>query len=41
MIEWESTTIPRGWHRVKGAGHNDLQEFDDYRGTLRAALDAL
>ena len=28
-------------HRVKGAGHNDLQEFDDYLGTLRAALDAL
>jgi uncharacterized protein len=26
---------------VKGAGHNDLQEFDDYRATLRAALDAL
>jgi pimeloyl-ACP methyl ester carboxylesterase len=28
-------------HRVKGAGHNDLQEFDDYRSALRAALDAL
>jgi len=28
-------------HRVKGAGHNDLQEFDDYHEVLRAALDAL
>jgi len=28
-------------HRVPGAGHNDLQEFDDYREVLRAALDAL
>jgi pimeloyl-ACP methyl ester carboxylesterase len=28
-------------HRVKGAGHNDLQEFDDYRALLRVALDAL
>jgi hypothetical protein len=28
-------------HRVKGAGHNDLQEFDDYHAVLRAALDAL
>lgn len=27
--------------RIKGAGHNDLQEFDDYRAALRAALDAL
>ena len=30
-----------GLHRVKGAGHNDLQEFDDYHAVLRAALDAL
>ena len=28
-------------HRVPGAGHNDLQEFDDYRMVLRAALDDL
>ena len=28
-------------HLVRGAGHNDLQEFDDYRAVLRAALDAL
>ena len=28
-------------HRVPGAGHNDLQEFDDYRAVLGAALDAL
>ena len=28
-------------HIVKGAGHNDLQEFDDYDSVLRAALDAL
>jgi len=28
-------------HRVKGAGHNDLQEFDDYGAAVRAALDAL
>ena len=27
--------------RVQGAGHNDLQEFDGYQATLRAALDAL
>jgi hypothetical protein len=28
-------------HIVKGAGHNDLQSFDDYEAVLRAALDAL
>jgi pimeloyl-ACP methyl ester carboxylesterase len=28
-------------HIVKGAGHNDLQSFDDYVMVLRAALDAL
>ena len=28
-------------HRVQGAGHNDLQEFDDYRSALRAASLAL
>jgi pimeloyl-ACP methyl ester carboxylesterase len=28
-------------HIVKGAGHNDLQAFDDYVAVLRAALDAL
>jgi uncharacterized protein len=28
-------------HVVKGAGHNDLQEFDGYHAVLRAALDAL
>jgi pimeloyl-ACP methyl ester carboxylesterase len=28
-------------HIVKGAGHNDLQEFDDYRSALHAALGAL
>jgi pimeloyl-ACP methyl ester carboxylesterase len=26
---------------VAGAGHNDLQQFDDYRAVLRDALDAL
>ena len=26
---------------VKGAGHNDLQQFADYHAVLRAALDAL
>ena len=26
---------------VKGAGHNDLQSFDDYHRVLRQALDAL
>jgi fermentation-respiration switch protein FrsA (DUF1100 family) len=28
-------------HIVKGAGHNDLQAFDDYLAVLRSALDAL
>ena len=28
-------------HIVKGAGHNDLQSFDDYSAVLRQALDAL
>jgi pimeloyl-ACP methyl ester carboxylesterase len=28
-------------HVVQGAGHNDLQAFDDYHAVLRAALDAL
>ena len=28
-------------HIVKGAGHNDLQEFDDYHAVLGATLDAL
>ncbi len=28
-------------HIVKGAGHNDLQSFDEYIGVLRQALDAL
>jgi len=28
-------------HRVPGAGHNDLQEFDDYHAALNSALDAL
>ena len=28
-------------HVVKGAGHNDLQAFNDYEAALRAALDAL
>lgn len=28
-------------HLVKGAGHNDLQSFDDYHRVLRQALDAL
>ncbi|HEY6510449.1 MAG TPA: alpha/beta fold hydrolase [Burkholderiaceae bacterium] len=28
-------------HIVKGAGHNDLQQFDGYHAALRAALDAL
>ena len=29
------------FHLVKGAGHNDLESFDDYHAVLRAALDAL
>jgi len=28
-------------HRVAGAGHNDLQDFDDYRAALRDALASL
>jgi len=32
---------PAQLHIVKGAGHNDLQAFDDYRAALRGALDAL
>jgi pimeloyl-ACP methyl ester carboxylesterase len=32
---------PARLHIVKGAGHNDLQSFDDYRRVLRQALDAL
>jgi len=28
-------------HIVKGAGHNDIQQFDGYHAALRAALDAL
>lgn len=28
-------------HIVKGAGHNDLQAFDDYLAVLRASFDAL
>ena len=28
-------------HIVKGAGHNDLQSFDDYDAALRTALDGL
>ena len=43
---WHSDTLvvlnPRAhMHRVSGAGHNDLQQFDDYLGALRSALDAL
>jgi uncharacterized protein len=46
IAPWHSDALrefnPRAQvHRVKGAGHNDLQEFDDYRAALRAALDAL
>ena len=32
---------PARLHIVKGAGHNDLQTFDDYPRVLRQALDAL
>ncbi len=32
---------PARLHIVKGAGHNDLQTFDDYLHALRQALDAL
>ena len=32
---------PARLHIVKGAGHNDLQSFDDYLRALRQALDAL
>jgi len=28
-------------HIVRGAGHNDLQEFEDYRAALRRAFDAI
>jgi pimeloyl-ACP methyl ester carboxylesterase len=32
---------PARLHIVKGAGHNDLQAFDEYHRVLRQALDAL
>ncbi|MCW5659289.1 MAG: alpha/beta fold hydrolase [Burkholderiaceae bacterium] len=32
---------PARLHIVKGAGHNDLQAFDDYEAALQAALDAV